>query len=77
MLYKNYVGRLPVKEEYCIPEISDDTPIEYIIPTTSDAGACTTALVDFLALTHNTFIESCRREVAKRDQRYRMSYIIW
>lgn len=59
-----------MKEEYCIPEIVDDTPMEFIVPTTSEAGVCTAALVDFLTLTHNTFIESCRRAVCEHDQRY-------
>ena len=44
--------------------------MEYLIPTTSEAGVCTTALVDFLTLTHNNFIERCRGAVAENDQRY-------
>ena len=63
------VGRLAVKEEYCISDITEDTCMEFIVPTTSDAGACTTALVDFLTLTHNNFIASCRSVVAEQDQR--------
>ena len=44
-------GRLRVKEEYLVPAITAETPLEYIIPTTTEAGACTTALVDFLTYT--------------------------
>lgn len=65
----SFAGRLPVEEMYCSTLINDDIPMEYLIPTTSDAGACTTALVDFLALKHNTFIERCRALVAEKDQR--------
>jgi hypothetical protein len=43
--------------------------MEYLVPTTSDAGVCTTALVDFLTLTHNNFIEMCRGVVAENDPR--------
>ena len=63
-------GRLRVKEEYLIPAFTDDTPLEYIIPTTTEAGACTTALVDFLTLTHNNFIERCQSLVSSEEQRY-------
>ena len=53
-------ARLRIEEKHILPAITDDTPLEYIIPTTIGAGACTTALVDFLILTHNNFIEKCR-----------------
>ena len=69
----SFSGRLRVKEEYLIPAITTETPLEYIIPTTTEAGACTTALVDFLTLTHNDFIERCRSLVSSQEQRY--SYI--
>ena len=64
------IGRLPVEEKYFKAVIDDNTPMEYLIPTTSEAGVCTTALVDFLTLTHNTFIERCRTLVSEDDQRY-------
>ena len=63
------LGRLPLEERYYIPTIDDDTKMEYLVPTTSEAGVCTTALVDFLTLTHNNFIESCRGLVAENDPR--------
>ena len=62
-------GRLRVKEEYLIPDINTETPLEYIIPTTTEAGACTTALVDFLTLAHNDFIERCRSLISNQEQR--------
>ena len=64
-----YIGRLPVEEKYYVAYIYDNTPMEYLVPTTSEAGVCTTALVDFLTLTHNNFIERCRGLVARDDQR--------
>lgn len=65
----SFSGRLPIEEKYCSTIINDDTPMEYLIPTTSDAGACTTALVDFLALKHNNFVERCRALMAENSQR--------
>ena len=43
-----------------LESISDETPLEYLLPTTTGPGVCTTALVDFLVLKHNDFIEHCR-----------------
>ena len=64
------LGRLPLDEKYYNPMIDSDTKMECLIPTTSEAGVCTTALVDFLTLTHNSFIERCRGLVAENDPRY-------
>ena len=66
----NVSGRLPVEEKFYVAVINDDTKMEYLVPTTSEAGVCTTALVDFLTLTHNSFIEMCRKLMAEHDQRY-------
>ena len=68
--FSMFLGRLPVEEKFYVAVINDDTKMEYLVPTTSDAGVCTTALVDFLTLTHNNFIERCRTLVAEHDQRY-------
>ena len=70
-------GGLPVDEKYYIPAIDDNTPLEYLVPTTSEAGVCTTALVDYLTLTHNSFIERCRAVVAENDKRYQISISIF
>lgn len=64
-----FSGRLPIEERFYVPVITDDTEMEYLVPTTSEAGVCTTALVDFLTLTHNNFIEKCRTIAGKHDQR--------
>ena len=63
-----FSGRLPVEEKFCVTVISDNTTMEYLVPTTSEAGVCTTALVDFLTLTHNNFIERCRALVGENEQ---------
>jgi hypothetical protein len=68
-LYSLFSARLRVEEEYLIPAITFDTTLEYLIPTTTEAGACTTALVDFLVLSHNDFIEKCRATVSKDPMR--------
>jgi hypothetical protein len=65
-----FSGRLPVEEQFYVTVIDDDTKMEYLVPTTSDAGVCTTALVDFLTLTHNNFIATCGALVGENDQRY-------
>ncbi len=49
-----------MEEYYLLPEITEDTRMVYLIPTTMREGRCTTALVDYLVLTHNSFIEWCR-----------------
>lgn len=61
-------ARLKVDEKYLLASFTLDTPLEYLIPTTVGAGACTTALTDFLVLTHNDFIETCRAIVIKQTQ---------
>ena len=62
-------ARLRVDEKHLLPSLTLDTPLEYLIPTTTGAGACTTALTDFLVLTHNNFIENCRSIVSKQYKR--------
>ncbi len=62
------IGRLSLEDQHCLPAITEDTTLEYLIPTTSGAGACTTSLVDYLMLTHNDFIEKCQAIVAERNK---------
>lgn len=47
-------------DQCLIPAIRMDTTLEYLIPTTTGPGACTFALVDYLVLVQNGFIEHCR-----------------
>ena len=35
----------------------------YLIPTKTGRGICSTALVDFLVITHNEFIRFCHEQV--------------
>ena len=60
--------RLPVEEKYLLAEIKDETHLVYLIPTTMREGRCTTALVDYLVLTHNDFIERCRGIVSQGSE---------
>ncbi len=62
------LGRLPVPESICVPAITGKTSLVYLIPTTTGLGVCTTALVDFLILTHNDFIQRCQAN-SSRDER--------
>ena len=55
-------ARLRVDHKYLVSSISLDTKLEYLIPTTTGAGVCTTSLVDFLVCTHNDFMEKCREK---------------
>ena len=57
-----------MEEQHCLSAITEDVALEYLIPTTSGAGALTSSLVDYLILTHNTFIDKCYM-VKERDQR--------
>ena len=60
---------MPVDERLYVSAITMDTPLEYLIPTTSGVGVCTTSLVDYLTLTHNDFIEKCRNIVTGYNAR--------
>ena len=53
------LGRLRVSEEYitAMPTINEYTKLTYLIPTTTGEGICSTGLLDFLVVTHNTFIK--------------------
>ena len=57
-----YIARLRVDHKYLVPSISLGTKLDYLIPTTTGAGVCTTSLVDFLVCTHNDFMEKCREQ---------------
>ena len=60
-----------MKEEFIeeLPEISKSTPLQYIIPTVTGPGACSFALVDYLVLIHNNFIEMVQGIVVGDDKR--------
>ena len=62
------LGRMPVPDNILPQSISGSTSLEYLIPTTSGTGVCTTSLVDFLVLTHNDFIEMCHKAMCKKEE---------
>ena len=64
-----FAARLRVEEAYLGHDFSDDTTLDFLLPTSEGAGACTSALVDFLVLQHNNFIERCRAVMKEREMR--------
>lgn len=70
-------ARLRIDDDHLLPAFTEDTPLEYLVPTTTGAGACTTALVDFLVLTHNNFIEKCRGIVTDQEKRLSKFPLAW
>ena len=58
-----------LEEEHCLPAITKDVPMEYLIPTAKGPGALTTILVDYLVQAHNNFIDRCYSIVEENSQR--------
>ena len=63
-----------MKNEYLQEDITEDTLMKFIIPTTSGPGVITTALMDHLIITHNRFIRQCREFVEKSLKRYTLIF---
>ena len=55
------IDRLKISKEYFLEEITEKTPAKFLLPTTFGPGIVTTALVDFLVITHNNFIRQCHK----------------
>ena len=65
-LFLNYlihIGRLRIPLEYIDTEITDDTKLAYLIPTTTGEGICSSSMVDYLVYQHNEFIQYCYKNV--------------
>ena len=62
-----YIGRLTVPLEYVddAPEITDDTKLAYLMPTTTGEGICSSSMVDFLVYQHNDFFQFCYMDLPK------------
>ena len=58
-----------MKNDYLQEDITEDTLMKFIIPTTSGPGVITTVLMDHLIITHNKFIRQCREFVEKSLKR--------
>eukprot|EP00731_Ephydatia_muelleri_P002837 Em0001g2837a len=54
------LARLEIKDENLIPSFGPDVSLECIVSTTTGAGVCVTALLDFLVRTHNDFLMDCK-----------------
>lgn len=61
-------GNIGLEEQHCLNAITEDVSLEYLIPTTSGAGALTTVLVHYIILTHNEFVHFCCGK--EKTQRY-------
>ena len=55
MLLLHCTARFEIKDENLIPSFDPDVSLECIVPTTTGAGVCVTALLDFLGRAHNNF----------------------
>lgn len=62
-------ARLRVDGEDLMPDVTMETRLDFLIPTTSGHGRCTTALVDYLVQTHNAFIERCQAVTQEKQKR--------
>ena len=56
-------------KEYLGMTISEDLKLEWLVPTLTGPGVVTAAMLDLLVGAHNDFIEKCRAELKKRQQR--------
>lgn len=54
--------------------LTEETPLEYFIPTTTGAGVCTHVLMRFLVDTHNEFLMECDHQLAQKERRYDTLY---
>lgn len=65
-------ARIKVKHGFLVelPEIAENTALQYLIPTTTGPGICSFALVDYLVVQHNSFMEMCQGVMSEEDKRY-------
>ena len=61
-----FAAQLRVEDKYLQHNFGLDTTLDHFIPTTTGAGACTFALVHYLAYVHNNFIDWCKAESKTR-----------
>ena len=72
-----FLGRIPVPRDILqlMPELTKETPLDYLIPSTTGNGICTTSLVDYLVQIHNEFIRRCQAIIADEQDRYVHHYL--
>ena len=63
------LARFPLEEEHVVAEITADTPLVHLLPTTTGAGVCTTVLIDYLVQVHNSFVFRCKGMMNKVQER--------
>ncbi len=64
-----YLGPLRVPKDILDEELTFKTPLEYLIPTTTGKGICTTSLVHYLVQVHNEFVRRCQSIMASEQGR--------
>ena len=65
-----YIARVQIDPEFIRTITWDEsTPLSYLIPTLTDHGACTVALLDLLVGVHNDFVEKCRIQLKKKQKK--------
>ncbi len=67
---------LLMDEKDLIPSIDHSTPLKYLIPTAEGPGACTIALMKYLVLLHNHFIQSCIDIAEKQPERFVLPFLL-
>jgi len=69
-MFINLLARFPLEEKNIVAEITPDTPLVHLLPTTTGAGVCTTVLIDYLVQVHNNFVSRCRGMMSEMQERF-------
>ena len=70
-IYYVLLGRLiDLKNDYVQEEVTEETKMKFLIPTTYGPGVITTGLIDHLVISHNKFIRLCRKFVENSLKKY-------
>ena len=69
VLYSAFLDRLKIDVANMVEDFHEDLLMEHLISTCSGNGVITTALVDFLAITHNRFVRNCHKAIEQSVKR--------
>ena len=69
LLYSTSLDRLKIDDANMVQHFDENLLMEHLIPTCSGNGVITTALVDFLAITHNRFVRDCHKTIEQSMNR--------
>ena len=59
-------GEVRVPEEMCEETVSDETSLVMLLPSTKGLGVCSVALLQYLAVIQNNFMEEYSRVAQQR-----------